>query len=103
MVGVGLNNFEQVMGPYEEYGAIFFNNPVHNLYLLYLAETGLVGLVGLMVTSVAVVVPGFRASRSRDPLYASVGRGVVAVVVFLPSKSCWAFRCARTYRWRCCG
>ena len=82
MVGVGLNNFEQVMGPYQKYGAIFFNNPVHNLYLLYLAETGVVGFVGLMVTTVALVVPGVRAARSRDPLYAAVGRGVVAVVAF---------------------
>ncbi|MCB1029506.1 MAG: O-antigen ligase family protein, partial [Microthrixaceae bacterium] len=82
VVGVGLNNFEQVMGPYQEYGVIFFNNPVHNLYLLYLAETGLVGFVGLLVTTVALVVPGMRLARSRDPLYRAVGRGVVAVVAF---------------------
>lgn len=48
-VGVGLNNFTKVM-PY--FGTVTANvqflQPVHNLYLLYLAETGLVGTVPLI-------------------------------------------------------
>ncbi|NLH66678.1 MAG: hypothetical protein GX471_10975 [Candidatus Microthrix parvicella] len=91
VVGVGLNNFEQVMGPYQAYGVIFPNNPVHNLYLLYLAETGVVGFIGLLVTTVTLVVPGVRLARSRDSLYASIGRGVVAAVVFFAIEELLSF------------
>jgi O-antigen ligase len=91
VVGVGLNNFEQVMGPYQAYGVIFPNYPVHNLYLLYLAETGVVGFIGLLVTTVTLVVPGVRLARSRDSLYASIGRGVVAAVVFFAIEELLSF------------
>ena len=81
-VGVGLNNFEQVMGPYQQQGIIFFNNPVHNLYLLFLAETGLVGFVGFLVAGIGAVLPAFRLCRARDPFLRSVGRGVAAAAIF---------------------
>lgn len=81
-VGVGLNNFEQVMGPYQRQGIIFFNNPVHNLYLLYLAETGLVGFVGFLITCAGAVYPAFRLARASDPFLRSVGRGVAAAAIF---------------------
>lgn len=81
-VGVGLNNFEQVMGPYQRQGIIFFNNPVHNLYLLYLAETGLVGFVGFLITCAGAAYPAFRLARARDPFLRSVGRGVAAAAIF---------------------
>ena len=46
--GVGLNNFVPRM---EEFGRVIANyrflQPVHNIYLLVLSETGLVGLIGL--------------------------------------------------------
>jgi len=47
VTGVGLNNFTVVM---DQYGYIpattRFLQPVHNIYLLILAETGLTGLLG---------------------------------------------------------
>jgi len=47
LTGVGLNNFTPIM---EQYGYVTattrFFQPVHNIYLLLLAETGLLGLLG---------------------------------------------------------
>jgi len=82
-LGVGLNNFEVVMGPYEKYGIIFFDNPVHNLYLLYLSETGVVGFIGLLIVGIGIYNVPIRLARSRDPLFGGVGLGVAAVMGFL--------------------
>jgi Tol biopolymer transport system component len=82
-LGVGLNNFEVVMGPYENHGIIFINNPVHNLYLLYLAETGIVGLAGLLIVGVAMYNVALRLARSRDRLLGGVGLGVSGAMAFL--------------------
>ena len=81
--GVGLNNFELVMGPYEKYGIIFFNNPVHNLYLLYLAETGIVGFAGVVLVGVGLYNVAIRLARAPDRLLGGVGLGVSAVMAFL--------------------
>ncbi|MCG2691495.1 O-antigen ligase family protein, partial [Microgenomates group bacterium] len=47
--GVGLNNFTVTM---EKYGYVTattrFLQPVHNIYLLILSETGLIGLAGFI-------------------------------------------------------
>lgn len=82
IVGVGLNNFEQVLPRYDEYGLIFAGNPVHNLFLLQLSETGVVGLAGLLLVGVALTVVSVGLARSRDPLRAAVGAGTVAMLVF---------------------
>ena len=76
VLGVGLNNFELVMGPYEKYGIIFFDNPVHNVYLLYLSETGIVGLAGVILVGVGMYNVALRLSRSRDRLLGGIGLGV---------------------------
>lgn len=82
-LGVGLNNFELVMPKYEPYRVIFFNNPVHNLYLLYLAECGFLGLVAISVVGVALMVAAIRLARSTDRLAAGVGLGVAGAMGFL--------------------
>jgi Tol biopolymer transport system component len=83
VLGVGLNNFEVVMGPYESHGIIFINNPVHNLYLLYLAETGIIGLAGLLFVGISMYNVALRLARSRDRLLGGVGLGVSAAMAFL--------------------
>ncbi len=83
VLGVGLNNFELVMGPYEKYGIIFFDNPVHNVYLLYLAETGVVGLAGVILVGVGMYNIALRLARSRDRLLGGVGLGVSGAMAFL--------------------
>jgi O-antigen ligase len=49
LTGIGLNNFTAVM---EHYGFITattrFLQPVHNIYLLILSETGLIGFIGFL-------------------------------------------------------
>ena len=82
-LGVGLNNFEVTMPPYENHGIIFINNPVHNLYLLYLAETGIVGLAGLLFVGISMYNVALRLARSRDRLLGGVGLGVSAAMAFL--------------------
>jgi O-antigen ligase len=80
--GHGLNNYEQVLHRYDVYGMIFADNPVHNLYLLVLAETGVLGLLGMAVTFVVLVATALRLAGANDPLLASLGVGAVAIYAF---------------------
>jgi len=49
LLGIGLNNFTAVM---DQFGLVYsttrFLQPVHNIYLLFLSETGLLGLTALL-------------------------------------------------------
>ncbi len=81
-VGVGLNNFQQVMGRYDNYGLLFGGNPVHNLYLLQIAETGYLGLMGLLLVGGSLLVVSFRVGRDRDPLLGGLGTAMTAIIVF---------------------
>jgi Tol biopolymer transport system component len=80
--GVGLNNFEQVLPHYDHYGLIFADNPVHNMYLLQLSETGVLGLLGLVLFVVPVVRAALRLAKSRDRMYSAIGFGVAGAFVF---------------------
>lgn len=82
LVGHGPNGFEQVMGDFDDGGLIFADNPVHNLFLLQLAETGVVGFVGLLVVGGSFALGSFRLLRAQDPLLAAVGSGFGAILVF---------------------
>jgi Tol biopolymer transport system component/O-antigen ligase len=83
IIGFGLNNFESVMDPYQQYGLIFADNPVHNLYLLVLSETGIVGFVGVVAVGIGFYAAAMRLARSRDPLHAGIGLGFSGVIAFL--------------------
>lgn len=84
VIGVGLNSFQQAMGPYEASGGvIFINNPVQNLYLLYLAETGLVGMAGVLLVGIAMYAMAIRLARCRDRLIGGIGLGVAGTMGFL--------------------
>lgn len=48
LMGVGLNNFLLYLSRYIQASAIWFLQPVHNIFLLLLSETGIVG-VGLVI------------------------------------------------------
>lgn len=88
LTGVGLNNFQRSMEHYDRYGLIFFGadgrsgHPVHNIFLLQLAESGMVGLAGLALIGIPLLVVAIRLARSRDPLLGGVGVGVAAVYLF---------------------
>ncbi|MEK7389340.1 MAG: O-antigen ligase family protein [Elusimicrobiota bacterium] len=57
-VGIGLNNYRNVAPSYDDTAshiATVFTYPVHNVYLLAWAETGVVGLMGLLVLMIAAL------------------------------------------------
>src|SRR5680860_1418745 len=83
VIGVGLNNFQEAMGPYDPYGLLFAGNPVHNIYLLQAAETGYVGLLGLLLVGGVLFAVSFRLARCTDPLLGGLGTGISAVFAFL--------------------
>jgi len=64
LTGVGLNNFTSVM---EQYGYITattrFLQPVHNIYLLVLAETGLLGLLGFLYLTIFTIIKAIKNQR----------------------------------------
>jgi len=64
LTGVGLNNFTVIM---DRYGLIpattRFLQPVHNVYLLILAETGILGLAGFLYL---IFSPFYRAIKSKN-------------------------------------
>jgi len=64
LTGVGLNSFTPVM---EQYGYVTattrFLQPVHNIYLLVLAETGLLGLLGFLYLTISAIIKAFKNHR----------------------------------------
>ena len=82
LIGRGLNNFQVAAPKFENAGVIFAGNPVHNLYLLQLAETGVVGMVGLLLVMGGLLRSAVRLSQSRDRLFSSIGAGVAACFLF---------------------
>lgn len=83
LLGAGLNNFETVLPRYEANPVIFFGHPVHNLYLLFLAEVGIVGFVGVVVLGLALYDAAIRLGRSQDRILAGVGIGAAGAMGFL--------------------
>lgn len=83
LLGVGLNDFQGQMGPYETHGVIFIDNPVQNFYLLNLSETGIVGTAGVLLVGIAMYDVALRLARSRDRLFGAIGIGVSAAMAFL--------------------
>ena len=83
IIGVGLNNFQDAMGPYEDHGVIFIDNPVQSLYLLYLSETGILGTIGFLLIGFSMFGMAFRLAKSRDRFFCGIGLGVSAAMVFL--------------------
>lgn len=82
VVGVGLNNFERVQDGYDRFGLIFETHPVHNLYLLLTAETGVVGALGFALSAGVVGVAALRAARLPSGLLAATGAAAAATFVF---------------------
>jgi O-antigen ligase len=79
-LGVGLNNFiPEAMSSVFLSGTNRFLQPVHNIFLLVLAESGLVGLVGFLIFLLYPVV----YYKVSDLLNRSQVVGLLLIVVFL--------------------
>ncbi|MBI4527275.1 MAG: O-antigen ligase family protein [Deltaproteobacteria bacterium] len=78
-LGVGLNNYTAAARRYDttpEQITSVWNAPVHNLFLLITAETGVIGLaffVGFLFTAVFSLIPTLRAE---DPFIRTMGAGL---------------------------
>ncbi len=79
-LGVGLNNFiPEAMSSVFLSGTNRFLQPVHNIFLLVLAESGLVGLVGFLIFLLYPVV----YYKESDLLNRSQVVGLLLIMVFL--------------------
>lgn len=84
LLGVGINTFVDAMGPYDATGVThYFTEPVHNVYLLVAAETGLVGLGLFLLLMLAAFREGLRAVRTNDRLLSACAIGVLSGLVVL--------------------
>ncbi|MDQ1680922.1 MAG: hypothetical protein QOI42_1781, partial [Frankiaceae bacterium] len=91
LFGTGLNTFQQVMDQYTSTSLIFDHNPVHNIYVLQAAETGLVGVLAIPVVAVPLLVLASRSARSADRLTSGLGIGLIAITSFLAVEELFVF------------
>jgi O-antigen ligase len=49
VIGVGLNNFIPTMATQKDFGQLYWLQPVHNIFLLLIAEAGLTGLTLFLI------------------------------------------------------
>jgi hypothetical protein len=82
MFGVGLNNYEIVMDRYAPNGVRFPDFPVHNLFLLVWAETGVVGLLALLAVFGLLLARAGQLTLARDPFLRALGAGLAAIWLF---------------------
>jgi O-antigen ligase len=91
ILGWGLNSYVFVAPPFTKYGAKEarekYKNwlpPVHNIYLLWMAETGTVGLLLHLTIVGALLWTAIRNLRVRDELLFSINAGCLAgTIAFL--------------------
>ncbi|HXF81300.1 MAG TPA: O-antigen ligase family protein [bacterium] len=91
VIGVGLNNYEQVLPRYDVYGVGLEGFPPHNLYLLVMADSGAIGLIGMGAAALALVGIALRLARVRDPQLSAVGVGALAMYAFFALEELTSF------------
>lgn len=89
LMGVGIGRYEQ---EYTNYGSQYYATYVkgyvsmisaHNLYLNYLAETGIPGILLLLTIFSAIVIKGFSLIKKTDNNYAFKYSLLISVLIFL--------------------
>jgi putative inorganic carbon (HCO3(-)) transporter len=88
LFGVGINNYTQTAGDYDftlERVTSEFPRPVHNMYLLVLAEIGIFGFLAFMAFLLGMLIKGFGVARAPDPEVSTYGlaltMGMAAVLL----------------------
>ncbi len=84
LLGIGLNTFVPVMRNYDTIGVTnYFAEPVHNVFLLIAAESGLVGL-GLFLLLIALIfAEGLRAIQTQDRFLSATAIGLLGGMVVI--------------------
>lgn len=84
LLGVGINTFVEVMRHYDTTGvAYYFPQPVHNVYLLVAAETGVIGL-GLFLLVIAIVFHrGLEVVKTHDRFLSACAIATLSALVVL--------------------
>ena len=80
LTGVGLNNFINVLGADRVLvGTSRFLQPVHNFFLLILAETGIIGLIGTL----GIIGAAFWENLRKADKFSQVLLGNLLMIIFL--------------------
>jgi putative inorganic carbon (hco3(-)) transporter len=83
-LGVGTNTFVEVMRDYDvAWVTYLFPEPVHNVFLLVAAETGVVGLGLFLLLVAAAFVGALKGARSRDRLLSATSIGITSGLVVI--------------------
>jgi O-antigen ligase len=88
LLGVGINTFVAVMRQYDTTGVTYyFPQPVHNVYLLVAAETGLVGLALFLYLIVIVLREGLQAAKTDDRFLSVCAIGILGGLIVLATSN----------------
>lgn len=84
LLGVGINTFVDTMKQYDTTGVTYyFPQPVHNVFLLVAAETGLVGLGLFLLLIFKAFRAGLQASKTGDRFLSACAIGISSGLVVL--------------------
>ena len=76
-IGIGLNNFTEVIHMYDDTGiSKIFPAPVHNIYLLILAETGIIGLAYTLFCLTLLLLYFIRLIKKSDEYTSLIALGI---------------------------
>ncbi len=82
LLGIGINNYAESMIDYDVTGHSFsLYRPVHNLFLLIAAETGLLGLLFFLWLLVRAILMGLKMLQSFKGTDASIVIGIIAGLI----------------------
>jgi O-antigen ligase len=82
VMGVGQNNFMEVIRSYDTTGITLFNmEPVHNVFLLIAAETGLIGLILFILLLGAALLACWRVIKGRNRLLSATAIGLIGAML----------------------
>jgi len=88
LLGIGINTFVDVMREYDTTGVTYyFPQPVHNVYLLVAAETGLVGLGLFLMLLLNTVWGALRAAGSKDRFVSVCATALLCGLVVLAASN----------------
>ncbi len=82
--GFGLNSYVDVVLPYSDFSRRSYPDwvpPVHHIYYLWWADTGIVGLTLHLAVFASVVLVGITNLRIRDPMMLAINVACLAAIV----------------------